>query len=182
MPKAFKFFNLFSQSPSLRISGDFKPPSIFGSIVGLFTVAITLVAIFFILYDYFSRLNFNVNSYTDNLIRPEIDLNEFKLGLLITDLLGRPFPDQDRIYNISAKHWDIYLSKFGENKTQSVQIESIPSMKCNGYKNGSLLREGFEYLGEMYNMSCFDFRNRKLSGIYGNAGQYKINKFKIIFF
>ena len=50
MPKAFKFFNLFSQSPSLRISGDFKPPSIFGSIVGLFTVAITLVAIFFILY------------------------------------------------------------------------------------------------------------------------------------
>jgi hypothetical protein len=168
MYKAFKFFNLFSQSPSLRINGDFKPSSIFGSIIGFITIIITIVAIFFILFDYFSRLNFNVSSYTDNLARPEINLNEFKLGLLLSDLLGQPIPDQDRLYSISAKHWNIHLPKVEQNKTSSVKIEPIPSINCD-YDTSHISKERFNFLEKSYKMSCFDFRNRTLSGVYGNA-------------
>lgn len=172
MSKFLKFFNLFSQSPSFRINGQIRPFSIFGSIIGMITISILIAAISFILNNYFSRFNYTINSYTDNLATPDIDLKDFKLAFLLTDLMGKPFPDHERLYKISARHWDIYLPKPGENRTQSISFVPIPIIKCDQYKENSPLKENFDLYSTMYNQTCLDFDTNKknLTGIDGNTG------------
>ena len=48
-------------------------------IIGFFSILSTVPVIFYLLFEYFSRLNFTINSHTDNMIRPEIDLKKLKL-------------------------------------------------------------------------------------------------------
>jgi len=170
MLKILKFFNLFSQTPQLKISGENRPFSIFGGIVGFFSISFLIAGITFILYEFFSRFQYTIESYTDNLEIPNIDLKNFKLGFSLYDLMGKKYPDQERLYKISARHWDIYIPKFGSNKTDSVKVTNIPMIKCNEYKNDSLFYEDFNIYSHV---SCLDFSNlnKNLSGIYGNAGR-----------
>ena len=169
-----KFFNIFSQTPSLRINGDKRPASIFGSIIGLLTISGLIGGMSFILFNYFSRLDFTINYYTDNLAKPNIDLKNIKLGLQIIDALGKQIPDHKRLFKISAKFWDIYLPVPGENKPQTVKLIDIPTIKCNQYKNDTLHEQEFDKLSSMYNdMTCLDLPslNNSLKGIYGNLGK-----------
>ena len=145
-----KILNIFSQPPTLRINGSDKPISIFGSIIGFFSISILFGAICFILNSYFSRLSFNISSYIDNSARPDINLDEFKLGILLTDIMGTSFPEHERLFTISAMMWNIYLPKFGENKTQKIDIVPIPTIKCNQYKNGTLLKGTYDDLHKNY--------------------------------
>jgi len=172
MSNFLKYFNLFSQNPSLRINGERKPSSIFGSIVGFVTVSIVIVALIFILNDSFSHLTFKVNSYIDNSLYPDIDLKKFKLGFTIGDLRGLQFPDHERLFKISVMHWDIYLPKFGENKTQNVETKIIPIKNCFDYSNDSIIHDEFTQYSKMYNLTCLDFNslNKNLTGIYGKTG------------
>ena len=174
MSKILKFFNLFGQTPGIKINGEIRPSSIFGSIIGFFTVTILTSAIFFILHNYFSRLSFTINSYTDNSAKPDINLKELKLGFIITDPLGNQFQEQERLFKISALFWEIYLPKYGENKTQSFKFQPIPTIKCNQYKNDSLQKEAFDDLYKMNkNQTCLDIPslNKNLTGVYGKLGR-----------
>ena len=168
-----KFLNLFSQVPTLRINGQMRPSSIFGSIVGFFSLCSLFAGLSFILINYFSRLEYIINSYTDNSAKPDIDLKNFKFGLIITDLMGKEFPDQDRLIKISAMYWDIYLPVFGENRTQEVTLTNIPIIKCNEYKNDTLHKKDFDQYSKMYNINCLDIPslNKTLKGIYSNLGR-----------
>ena len=167
------FFNLFSQLPSLRINGKIRPTSIFGSIIGFFAIMILLAGLTFILHNFFSRLSYTINSFTDNLAKPEINLKNFNLGFQVIDAYGTPFPDHDRLFQISALYWDVYLPKIGENKTQKIEFTNIPTIKCDQYKNDNLHKEIYDTYSKMYkNMICIDIPslNQSLKGVYGNLG------------
>jgi hypothetical protein len=73
MSNFFELLNSFSQTPTLKINGNVRPFSIFASIIGflLFTILITVNS--YIIYQYFSRLNYTFNSYVDNLFYSDID-------------------------------------------------------------------------------------------------------------
>lgn len=172
MSKVFKFFNLFSQKPSLKINGEAKPSTIFGSIIGLLTITFLITFLSIIIYDLFSRFNFKVNSFIDNSLYPDIDLRKFKLGFTIGDLRGNQFLDHERLFKISVMHWEIHLPKFGENATQKVETSEISFKNCTDYKNDSLLQEEFLQYSKMYNLTCLDFEklNKNLTGVYGKIG------------
>ena len=169
-----KFLNLFSQVPNLRINGEIRPASIFGSIIGFLTISILISGVSFILYNYFSRLNYTINSYTDNKAKPNIDLKNFKSGFVIIDAMGLEFPEPERLFKISAKYWDIYLPVFGEDKEQEIEVTNIPTIKCNQYKNNTLHKDEFDKYSKMYDsMICLDIPrlNKTLKGVYGNLGR-----------
>ena len=169
----FKFFDLFSQTPSIKVKGKKRLATIFGSLIGLISIIFLIAGIFFILNDYFSRLTITVNSYIDNSVKPDIDLKKFKLSFLITDLMGKEFPDQERLFTITAKHWDIFIPVLGGNSTESIVVEDIPKIKCNEYKNNKLLNKEIEMYTKKMNPTCFDFEdlNKNLSGVHANFGR-----------
>ena len=164
MSKWFKFFNLFSQSPGLRINGERKPATIFGSIVGFFTISILLSAITYILFNYFSLLDYKINSYTDNLAEPNIDIKNLQLDFFIMDSLGNEIQEPERIFEISAKFWEMYVDNLAENKTQRLEITDIPKIKCNHESANQQLRNKYK------NSTCFDLSkmNKNLTGPFKN--------------
>lgn len=172
----WKFFNLFSQGPTLKINGKSKATSIFGSIIGFLICSILIGATSIILYNFFARLNYTLNSYTDNSAIPDIKLNNFKIGFVLSDLMGKEFPDAERLFTISAMYWDIFIPKFTSNQTKQMSIvsyEPIPTIKCNQYMNNTIFKDNFEKMSEGYNMTCLDIpsMNKTLKGVYGNLGK-----------
>lgn len=83
--------------------------------------------------------------------------------------MGREFPDREKLYKISARHIDVKVPKLGSNETGGVFFTSIPFIKCNEYKNDTILYDEFSIY---QNSSFLDFSNlnKNLSGIYGNVG------------
>ena len=172
----WKFFNLFSQSPALKINGESRATSIFGSIIGFLICSILIGATSIILNDFFARLNFTLNSYTDNSAIPDIKLKNFKIGFILSDLMGKEFPDAERLFTISAMYWDIFIPKFTSNQTKQMSIvsyEPIPTIKCNQYRNDTIFKDNFEKISEGYNMTCLDIPgiNKTLKGVYANLGK-----------
>jgi TM2 domain-containing membrane protein YozV len=156
--------------------GKKRPFSIFGSIIGFIALSIIITAISFILNDYFSRLDYNFNSYTDNLSVPDINLTDFKLGFKLVNATGGDYPDLKRFFKMSAIFWDIYNPKLGENITTiSVNKTIIPLIKCNQYRKNSLFYENFAFLSKNHiDSECLDFEslNKSLIGSYGDLGRY----------
>jgi hypothetical protein len=174
------FFNLFSQKPSFRINGEKRPNTVFGIIIGIITIPILFVGVVYILYDFFSHSNYTINSYIDTSSSPNIDLNDFKLGFLLVNPEGKPFPDHDRIYKINALYWDIYIPKFNEietdiNKIKNTTTNIIPSIRCDKYKNNTLHKQSFDLYSKKNNHIpiCLDIPNlnKNLTGVYGNLGR-----------
>jgi len=175
MSKYFEYFNLFSRSPTLRVNAKDKPSSIFGSIIGFLAISILITAISYFLNEFFSRLNYTINSYTDNLTKPNINLKDFKLGFQLVNSKGNDIPDIDRLFKISALFWDLNNPEFGYNKTGIIARPiKIPVIKCDQYKNDSLFYENFVNFSKNFeSMDCLDIPNLNLNitGAYGNLGQ-----------
>ena len=171
MSGCLKFFNFFSQSPALRINGDRRPASIFGSIIGIFTIVGLISAIIYILFNFFSRLDFTINSYTDNSAKPNIDLKNFKLSFFITDIYGNEFQDHEKIFEISAKFWEVNPFP-ADNDTQKIDFKNIPKIKCDRtfLPNQD---EKIYYKSPYKNVTCFDLSklNKNLTGPMGNLGR-----------
>ena len=172
MSKLINFFDFFSQTPSLRINGEYRPFSIFGSIIGFLTITFLIGGISIFLNDYFSHLSFNVNSYTDNLAKPNIDLKNFKLAFLLVDLMGREYPDKERLFKITAKYADLYIP-LSRNTSVDVNFIDIPIIKCDEYKKDELFSDKYGMYSEMWDLTCLDFSKleKNLKGVYGNFGK-----------
>lgn len=140
----WKFFNLFSQSPVLKVNGENRPTTIFGSIIEFFSICIIIGAVSIILNEYFNRLSFSLNSYTDNSAKPDIDLQNFKVGFYLSKSTADKFHNHERLYTISAKIREIYIPKYGENTTQTITGTPIHTIKCNEYKNGYILKDDYD--------------------------------------
>ena len=177
MLKYLEFLNCFSQTPALKIKGKKRPFSIFGYIIGFLTFSIILTAIAFILNDYFTRMNYTYNSYTDNLAFPEINFTDFKIGMKITNGTGGDYPDLKKFFKMSAVFYDIYIPKLGDNTTSNiVKLFDIPFIKCEEYNKNSLLYKDFSTLSKNYkDIVCLDFAslNKNLAGAFGKIGKYK---------
>ena len=175
MSKYFEYFNLFSRSPTLRVNARDKPSSIFGSIIGFLAISILITAISYFLNEFFSRLNYTINSYTDNLTKPNIDLKDFKLGFKLVNSRGNDIPDIDRLFKISAISWDIHIPQLSDNTSSISAIPNeIPIIKCDQYKNDSLFYENFaNYAKNFKYIDCLDIQslNRNITGTYGNLGK-----------
>lgn len=118
------------------------------------------------LKDFFSRLTFRVNSYTDNQIIPDMDLKDFKLGFYVLDGAGNRIPDIKRIITISGFIWDVEIPK----QSDTVSNTTIPRIDCSQYKNDSLLYEEFKNFPDLI---CIDLPslNKKNYGVYGSRGK-----------
>lgn len=170
--KIFSAFDLFSQQPFLRVNGKKRPTTIFGSIIGLFTIIFLIIGIIYQCYNYFSGKLYTVSSYSDNSLRPELDLTNFKTSFLVTDLYGNQLPERHRLFQISAKFWDIFIPNNGAmDLTQQVTSDNIPKIKCTDYKSNLFNNEIFLY-SQRYDFDCFDFTaiNKNLTGIYNSFG------------
>lgn len=174
MAKFFEFFNYFSQVPSLKVNGKEKPKSTFGSIIGIFSMSILIAVITYIMIEYFSKLNYTYTSYTDNLVSPNIDLKDFKLGFKITNATAGEIPELERLFEISALYWIIHIPRLGDNTTSTTaKPYNIPIIKCDKYKNGTIFYEDFASNAKNFkNFFCLDFEslNKNLTGAYGNIG------------
>ena len=177
MENFIRLFNLFSQTPTLKVNGKTRAPSNFGSCIGFFTISFLIAGISFILNDYFQGLTLKANSYIDNSVIPNIDLKTMKLGFLVSDYLGNELPDQERIFSIEAKFWTIQIP-WKKVITPKVKFEKIEKIKCNQYKENDLHRKELEEYSKLYkNLECLDFDslNRNLTGSYENFGKYILN-------
>ena len=168
-----KFFDFFSQAPSVKINGSDRLNTIFGSIIGLFTTIIFIFGIFFIFNDYISRLSYKLNSYTDNSVKPDMDPSKFRMGFLVIDVEGNQFPERERLFTLKALHWDIYIPSLGANSTQSVKIENIPVKRCTDLNHTLYEFETLKDLSRNYDTDCLDFENvnKNLSGVFNNFGR-----------
>lgn len=174
MQKFLEVFNLFSQTPTLRVNGKMAPPSIFGSLVGFSAFTIMIIFLYFTLDDYFSLMNYTINSYTDNLAKPDIDLRNFKLGFKLIDSRAQNIPDVDRIFSISAIYWDCNNPELGSNSSISAIPIPIPVIKCDQYRKDSLFYDYFsQYARQNKDIKCLDFEaiGKNLTGAYGNVGK-----------
>lgn len=170
MINILKSLDFFSQSPHLRVNGRNKLATIFGSAVSIFSIIILIFGISFILYDYFFYLTYNINSYTDNTITPEIDLKALKFGLLLTNGRGEEYQNPEKLFKISAALWEIKTPILGNISDVSVSLKDIPIMKCNEYKNNPILNKEFNSYSKIFDLNCLDFEslNRNLTGTFGN--------------
>lgn len=166
-----KFFDLFSQTPSLQVNGNSRLTTTFSAIIGLFAIMTIISGISIILYDFFSRFSYSINSYIDNSLEPNIDISKLKISFLITDLIGREFPDHERLFSIKAKHWEFYIPEIGKNISDSIKINEIQKINCNQYKNNNLMNEKFEMYSKLHNITCLDFENinKNLTGVHLNS-------------
>lgn len=171
----FEYFNIFSQTPSLRVNGKNKPFSIFGILVGMIAISIMIIAYCFILIDYFSRISFSITSYTDNLAMPDISLKDFKIGFQLLNHKGIEFPEADRVFQITAVWAKIKIPFLGDNTESISQISRfVPIIKCDKYSNDSLFAKNFaDYSKKFKYLQCLDIPklNRTISGSYGNLGE-----------
>ena len=165
----YRNLDLFSQTPSLKISGRSIASTNFGSFVGLTTIFCLITGIVFILNDYFQHSSYKVNSFVDNSARPNIDLKNVKLGFQITNYLGKRFPDRERLFSFQAKYWDIHIP-VDETYNTKVSHEKINMIKCNEYKSYHKDMEKYEKISRK--LLCLDLENlnRNLTGVYGNIG------------
>jgi hypothetical protein len=167
-------FDLFSQTPSLKINGKKMPSTLFGSCIGLISISFLLSTIIYVIYSYLKRLSLTIDSFIEVDYHEEINLKEMNIGFLITDFLGREFPDQDRMFTIQAKFWEIYVPPELNNITKSadVKIENIDIIKCTQLKQHQYERNFKTYSQNYKNIVCLDLANlnRTISGIFGNYG------------
>jgi hypothetical protein len=174
MSKYFEYLNLFSLTPSLMVDGKSRPFSIFGCIIGFFTLSILIFQITYIIVEYFSRLNYTHNFYIDNLSKPEINLKNFKSGFVLVNPMGLELQDRNRLFQISAIFWDFYNPKYGDDRKIKIKTVNVPMIKCNQYKKDSLFYDDFKMLSEQYNhIECLDIEkiNGTVHGSYGDIGK-----------
>ena len=172
--KLLFLFDLFSQTPSLKVNGGNSPQTIFGSIIGLASIITLIFGMIYILYDYYSQLSYNFSSYTDNSIIPDIDFKKFRMGFVVTDSLGNPVPNLDRLFSIKATHWDIYFNT--NTSSVEIKISDIPKIKCSNYAENDpifkVINSTLNTYGKTHGMECLDFEaiDKNLTGIYNNFG------------
>lgn len=167
----FEFFDLFSQTPSLKINGNNRLKTNFGAVIGIFSIIILITGISFILSEYFLNLSLNVYSYVDNSKDPDIDISKLKMSFLITDLMGREFEEPERLFSIEAKHWDFFIPEDGNKTRQAIKIQNLKKIKCNEYVNNDLMDSKFEKFSKLHNVTCLDFKSlgKNLKGVHLNS-------------
>ena len=129
--KVFFLLDQFSQTPSLKVNGKNSPKTIFGSIIGLGSILTLIIGLSYIIYDYYSRNSYTFSSYTDNSLRPDIDLKKLKMGFISSSTTGKIIPNFDRLFQFSAKHWDIYYDII-TNK-EIIQSTNVPIIDCSKF-------------------------------------------------
>lgn len=173
--KFLNIFDLYSQRPVMRIDGKEKISTVFGSIIGFLSVCITLIGLLYYCYDYFAGLSFSVNFYIDSREKPSIKLNDLKIAVFVTDLYALEYEEQDRLFSVSLKYWNILIPGPGDDRMQRLNFTYVPMINCWDYKNDSLFKNETDYLGYKYkNARCFDFSELKneLFGSKRGFGEY----------
>jgi hypothetical protein len=166
----FEFFDVFSQVQELRIKGKKRIPSVFSSIVGFLSICATVIGVVYYSYEYFAKLTYSTNFYIDNFGQPSIDLRKFKLAILLTDMEGNEFSERHRLFQVSAKYWNIFIPGPMDTRNRSLEYSTIPKIKCTDYKENSLFKNDTDNLGMKYDTDCFEFEN--LPGIYGSKRNF----------
>lgn len=173
MQKLFLTFDLFSQSPSLKINGATRTSTNFGALIGFITLILLLSGISLILSDYFQGLSYKVNSLIDNSAIPNIDLKRMKIGFHFINKRLQEFENGEKIFSIKARFWDF---KFPENLLlPKVTSEEIKVIGCDQYKYKDSFTE--KYINQMNSpykdLFCLDMENLKtnLTGVYSTLGK-----------
>jgi hypothetical protein len=176
MQKIFRSFDLFSQSPSLKINGGSKASTNFGALVGFITIIILLSGIIFIINDYFNGLSFKINSFIDNTYLPNIDLRKVKIGFHLLNYNSKEFKQSEKIFSLKARLWN-----FQRNHDDiamgipEADYEEIKLIKCDQYKNNIQFNNELDRYSKIYkDLICLDMENlgKNLTGIYGFLGKY----------
>lgn len=173
MKSFFLTFDLFSQTPSLKINGGTRASTKFGSLIGIFSIIALLSGITFILLKFFGGFDFDVNSFIDNSIKPNIDLSKMKIGIHLLDKRSKEFEEAERIFSIQARLWNFYMPE-GNFTIPKVKYQEIKIIKCNEYKKNNLFSYELEQYSKIFkDLYCLDLQNlgNNLTGIYGNLGK-----------
>lgn len=173
--KLLYLFDQFSQTPTLKVNGKKRATTIFSSIIGLLSIFGLTFGIIYLIYDYYCQFNYTFSSYKDNSIRPDIDLKDFRFGFILTDTVGNPIPNKDRLFSIEAKHWDIYFDV--TSNSTDIKVSNLPKISCyESLKNGNF-EENLNVINsfaQSHGSYCFDFKSldKNLTGIFNDLGGY----------
>lgn len=131
--------DLFSPKPELKIFGNPRFKTKLGVFIGsLFIISILAIYCFY-LYECIGRISKVVIYNEKGNARPEISLNKKKFSFTVMDAFGKDFPEQDRLFSISAKYWKtdfVNVSKLNFEYLQNNnfgQIIDIPTKKCDKF-------------------------------------------------
>jgi len=173
MQKFFRLFDLFSQTPSLKINGGTRASTNFGSFIGFITITFLIFGIIFIINNFFSSLSYNVNYFVDNSVIPNIDLRKIKIGFHLLNYESKEFKNSEKIFSLKARLWNFYRND-SEMTIPETDYEEIKLIKCNKYTKNVIFNEQLNKYSLIYrDLFCLDLENlsKNLTGFYGNLGK-----------
>ena len=135
--------DLFSPKPELKVEGKSKFGTKFGVLMGLISITILISIYVFYIYEWLSRNKINVTFNRKRNLTPKIILNKKKISLSVFDGYGIDYPEQDRLFSISAKYWKTkFIDKSSMDSSYMSDVEygkitEIPLKKCNKFKDDS---------------------------------------------
>ena len=171
MQKIYRGFDLFSQTPSLKINGGKRASTNLGSFVGLVSVTFLISGIIFILFEYIEGIEYNVNTFVDETAIPNIEIKKLKIGFHIVDYRFKEFEDGDKIFKLKARFYKFYQNTSSEIEVPILEEEEIDLIKCNQYKENKLFKDKFDTYSKKYkDLFCLDTENSKenITGLYSN--------------
>lgn len=161
------FIDLFSPLPGLKINNGEKYYTYFGLIVSFFTILSILGTVFYYFIYSISFSSYQILERIDNDLEPRNEIFKNKISFTLVDPLGKIFPDQDRLFEIDAKFWQMDKDT---GKGQIPKVSNVPMTNCSIYENGAFEKD-FRLLTLNYpTAKCLDFSDfrKDLFGKYGS--------------
>ena len=169
-------FDLYSPKPEIKVDGNPKFTTKFGIFVGISSIIILACIYTFYIYDFLTRQRYTI-TYNEKNIIPQINLNNNKFSLSVFDGYGKDFPEENRLFSISARYQKTSLkdiSKMDEDYLKNADLGKIidlPLKKCNKFKDENL-KEYFNLINLLKpNSLCLELDDfdQNLFGRYGSV-------------
>lgn len=178
--KYLRFLDIVSVSPRLKIRGEGKYITKLGICFGFLTIIsiLTLSIILFSEVVNHEKINILYNIYTNS--DPTIDFRKSQIVLLITDAFGNEFENDDRLFDITAKFWNITFPIINDTMMPAkANILDVPMRRCKN-KTFEYFNSYYQSMNSAYNsLLCPEFGDKNISLVrkYGNKFGYTMLNF-----
>ena len=173
--------DILGYKPHIKVKGRSRYSTKFGILIGILTIITIIILTIILTIDVFSRSKYTIIYNLDSKIKPNVNLNDTQIALLLLDALGNEIQDYEKIFNFNVKYWKIEIpSDFSGNTTDYSKylpknvIIDIPLINCS-YSNFKKFQDFYIRFSKVYKSGlCLDFSslNDTLFGKYASVDGY----------
>ena len=177
----FNHLDILSIKPEIKVNSHSRYITTMGIILGFLSISTITIFTIFILIDTISRTKYTIIYNLDSLERPNLNLKDNQIALLLLDPLGNEINEYSRIFNFIVKYWKIEIpSNFTKNSNDfstylpKYVLKDIPLKNCSDL-NINKFQEFYVRFSKVYKSGlCLDFTdfNYTLFGKYGSVEGY----------